>query len=1835
MKKILALMAGVALLFTSTIFTSCSDSDDDSSSSGSSSSNKNGSLVGVVLDNKGEPVEGATVTLGSKSTKTNYGGEFEFTNVAVNDLKKVTAATTSGGANYSTDVTGTGYTLTAKKDGYLSSTVAGIYVTYRDTENPEDTRMNGLVNSLQTTYSSILTAYAGALNPASSVAEGAVAAGTAGSTATTNTTQIAGSDSVVTTTTQTGSDSAKVFKDISEAISALKTMYDSDYYTEYFSDFAGLGLVPLDASLKGKIKLNLKTQNGSTYDAETYIPTSKPKVHVSYTAGTNALTTTTTGTTVTTIGIGGTDYTWEATVDEKGNFSFDKNLPSGVPLTVTVDMFFETINGTEYCFSSQSSVISAQNTGAATTTTTAGTTVVNNTLSAITLGSGDVNDESILLMLFAQNDKFWVTDTNVDSTATGVLLKTTDELTFTFNKPMVRADFKAKDSKIANLKDTEYTATWSEDKKTVTLKPVIGYWILSDASDEITITGEAEDGATAVLATKALTAYFDTKVWVSVKTESLSDFNGGILLSDPIVLEFSKPMNEQIALTVTGSSTAYTETWNTEKTQLTLTPNGGYWDVTGTAPGGVAGTATVANLVTVVVNTNGGSSQTYHNTKFGYWKDGAIDTSTIADAVADKLAVYFDSYIDVETAKATATGHEAFTVTFSKALKSFTKDNNITKVEAYDGTSYVQIYDFDASIDAANKVVTITSKGSIFNKKGSKYKVTFKNLEVVDGSKIFRELGTKGGTTSSNKTYAAETKFGFDGLEFKPSKIEVVDSIPTTAQLSRALVNVTTAKVLKITFTKAIQKANIIVTVNSKATDGKNNYIDGNVVYIPLDAVKAVNDTIVLSGNVLSVDYVTGAANATDETATFSTDNIKKWFDYAADEFVITAALNLTGTSLVDGLDHVTGKAEYKSANTIAVGTPITFTFDADLSGYKATYKIFGLKDVDNDATTDIVILKKDGEASVAGNTVTINDNTFKAKKVVGDKSTYYVELRVDNAAGIKVFSTTSPYFGSTAKSFEETVKGFTGDDQIYDKPNTGTTSAPVDPDTTPNTNKNYGSFIVKVAEKDILVDTSLIETTTAALSKATYKAAKAVPAKSAITFTFANELAADTTASYELYDVSAKDSRKVVSSGAATIAGKVVTVQDNLMVAGQPTVNGKKITTVTQDADTGITSYFLKLEVKDAAGTVIFSSDNNLWTAPSSGTDKRTALQKALVGLVADGLFKVEVAPLAIENLSFVEEDKDNFNVGLKTYKATGINPKTDVSVKFNASIPAGAKYTYAINDGSKDVAKSAEGGVAVAAATDTITIPGEKLVASTTKINSYKLTLKVKEGDNVLFDTENAWLGKVTDYEKKLTDLQDDNSFGTNAVKFTSGTDVSVITTKALNIPVIKTQIVTKDDAKGNKSKTTKDDDKDFKKSYKSPIVLQFSHPVENYTVKLYKATKLYTAKKDPYSGTASTDFSAYAKEAVGANEATKLADFVKDGAEYIFESAQTISEDKKVITVTPANFFDMDTKVNIAVFNEKGEYVAVRDDSDNAYDSAHVVTFTTSNVAADYAQKLADSVTEAVTVDNSAASTTLKIKTDKAEIGNNAAVELTIPTECSTLSGEMPKYTVYVKPADGVYAQSGTNNDFGKDTDGAAMSAANFNLGREAAKTTVLATDTLNATTSPVVYPFKYNGTVEGIVVKVLDGKHTVYKFTLTDQKEPVLTVADDATTNPIVLTAFVKNKTTGVWQADIAEGSKFGADKTTSEAARKDFTLKVTGDEWLKSVTVAVSETTSTATGLAENAKKKTEQKKAIKYLTGETSATIAFTEAYWFIDDTITIKATDASGNESTYEIRIK
>lgn len=1029
MKKLLRLISVATMLLAATTFMACSsDDDDDDSGARSVSARTSGSIVGVVLDNKGEPVEGATVTLGGKTAKTNYGGEFEITGVNPNDSKLIKAAkivtttstestkagtgtgasttptdtshsttSTTGDGTVETEVKDTGYTLTVKKDGYLSGKVTGIYVTYQDTEDPEVTRANALLHGLEFDYQDILDRYAGALTNANANNGGAV-----GTTATTTTT--ATEDTTATTTVQTGSNADRVFKDISEAISALKSLYKTGSYTEYFSTFGTTTtpLIPLDASLKGKIKLNLKTRTGTTYDEKTYTPKSNPTVHVSYKAGTFNLATGAT----TSVQANAADYTWEAKVDSDGNFVFDKCLPSGVPLSITVDSFEEKITkegATEaeaYWFSSASQVIYAETTGATanSTTTTVTTTNTNNpdgstttkteeivasdaSITSITLGSKDANEKSYLIMLFAQNDKVWVTKTNVEPTANGTLLTKNDALTFTFNKTMKKVGASA--TGISNLTKDAYTATLSDDKKTVTFTPNIGYWILSGTSQSVTLTVEAEDGATTLLK-RTFPVYFDNKVWVSVKDLSYNDYNDLRKLSDPIVLVFSKPMNEKIAVNLTNNKTAYTEKWNEAdadkgieaNTELTLTPDAkvGYWDI-----------GSEKTIDITVADAYANSKDSYIN-EFGYWKVGA-------DTTGSKLTVNFDNYNDVTIAKA----DKGFTATFAKAIKAQTESELKANLHVYNASaSYSETFAWGSATELSDVILALSDDGTTIT-------VTPQNTEFAnygyyalkfDADKFVAKTGEKilrkPATTKTVEDFTANTTpfvttFTL-GTEFKYTAVTVVDKLPETALASRAIY-VDNDKYLKITFNKAVRSSKLSIlaskTATAPATPNVTNYIDGNDVYLPL-ASRSDDDVVIVKGDVLA----TNGDKWTLGNEGFDTLYKVNKLSYK----MVETSLYTVKKAIAEGGSTTAGNDAL--VNKIAPAeTTITFTFDQNVEGATWTAEFY---DSDNVKFKNLDQTPYEAKAAAAGKVVTV---TLSGKDRDFGK-VYYLSLKATKGTG-------------------------------------------------------------------------------------------------------------------------------------------------------------------------------------------------------------------------------------------------------------------------------------------------------------------------------------------------------------------------------------------------------------------------------------------------------------------------------------------------------------------------------------------------------------------------------------------------------------------------------------------------------------------------------------------------------------------------------------------------------------------------------------------------------------------------------------------------------------------
>ena len=135
MKKRLISLLSVAILLVSSVFIGCKNETSDGVKAPDLYAEKTapqGYVMGYVVDNRGEPVSGATVALGSKTATTTASGEFKITGVDVNDTKLMAnqfnttagapdSALTSGG----TQVTNNAYAVTVTKKGYLSAIVPG------------------------------------------------------------------------------------------------------------------------------------------------------------------------------------------------------------------------------------------------------------------------------------------------------------------------------------------------------------------------------------------------------------------------------------------------------------------------------------------------------------------------------------------------------------------------------------------------------------------------------------------------------------------------------------------------------------------------------------------------------------------------------------------------------------------------------------------------------------------------------------------------------------------------------------------------------------------------------------------------------------------------------------------------------------------------------------------------------------------------------------------------------------------------------------------------------------------------------------------------------------------------------------------------------------------------------------------------------------------------------------------------------------------------------------------------------------------------------------------------------------------------------------------------------------------------------------------------------------------------------------------------------------------------------------------------------------------------------------------------------------------------------
>ena len=1792
MKKRLISLLSVAILLASSVLIGCKNETSGGSKPDlyETKAAPTGYVMGYVVDNRGEPVSGATVTLGNKTATTNGGGQFKITGVDPNDLKKlgkyyVATGDSQGPAstadtNFDTNLkTGsTAYSVTVTKKGYLSATVPAIYVAYQETETGAAKAYQEMITQLEGDFSTMLDDYV-----KQDAVTGTNTTTTTGSSSTTTTTTATNGDSVINNTVTTSSNADEVMKIIAKAMAALSED-SANYaaYTEFFSTFAKAVMIPCDASFSGKIELQLKTKDATTYDATTYAPASgKAIVRASYKPAIPA------GSTTGYIGAGNTAisnttvsaYTWEAKVGKDGKFPFE-GLPSGVSVKFSVDTFFETINTKEYVFSSESAEMKITNNKTIPTATPNNPADLTDVLAnGVTLEGAD-NGKSCVFILYAQNDKIWVTETNVDSYSEGKLLTTKDALEFTFNKPMLKlsvsdsADTNATDNTIA-LGKGDYTIDWNEDFTKATIKPVLGYWTVKGAPT-IKLAGEATDGTKVFLNGKdSFKLYFDTKVWVSLADDlTLKDYNDRVALNKPIVIEFSKAMNKEIALTLTGTDTAYDETWDSTKTKLTLTPVLDYWKVTGTD-----------GKVTVKVNDNGGTSEEYFNDSFGYWKRGSGDSG---------LDIYFDYYVDVTVEDASTTAAEAIKLTFSKKLKSFDKVlNSLTVKENKNATTAYN--DYTVEIDSTGKIITITSINPVFKEPG-KYYISLANLEAEDGSKYFREFGDKDVATGySSGNFSATTDFTFDGFILKVVNIDVLDKLPATAVASRSIVSVTPSDVLKITFNKPIYKSELTVTVgtapNASVSSPKNyiDSVDSTIVYVPLSDVTKVNDKIVL-GNFASVKATDGT-DGNDSTATTN------WTEWSNDtEYRIYSAITLIDTNLVKKENTASDIPYYVDESVIDASAPITFTFSAVPD--KVHYTLYRF-----DGTGNIAVKVDEGEATLSGAKATVNAANLipvadKADGAADRYTEYFIDINAVNADGITLFSTTNAWtLDAPADTFENDVSWLFDD---------GDTSA-----ATPTTESNLDFGTIKFFVKPLtLTGTNLYDEDEDDIAK--------LDAKTNIEFTFDSAIPAGYKAEYVITD----STDTVIDNAAATISGNKVTIPGAALI----------IDSATADSTTGITKYWIDFAIFDSNAddaAIVFSTSDN-FPLTDVDTFEGDVVTNTLLSPIAGNAtnakaFEVDVKPITIiaadalvkRTLSFNEVTEDGYEV------QDNILPGAEVTLKFSNKIPAGSKIKWAVYDGADDLIGD-ENNVAVTTATDTFKFASPVMLAATDAPTKYNVWISIEDADgNILFSTENAYFGasnETADFENALNE---------NGFVVKRGTTPSV--PKYLGVTVVQTQAI--------KDESTSIDDP--LATYKSDIVLKLTHPIPGYKAILYSTSKLINRPGSTLTAVPALD------DGSTGNEPTKFADWKEEAKEYIYASDNgSVTAD--TITIKPADYFTPRTTVKVALFDADGNFVDVKFDDGDPTALTPVpprdLSFTAdTDTDAYFAEIIADGATEDLT-----------IVTEDEEIGDGRRVAFSVPTKLSEVTDKMPEYALFIKNAEDLTYSPVTNVTGYDDPDGNPGSGDEVLIGMDTYDTDTKSVsgdyvsrinkilgraDTAYFDFALALNAFgvRPNGKVSLVFLEYFDGKITTYTAELTDKSGPenIAIVANSLAGNGVDLVAPADGdgKVYGVTSSAIfVDGvADPDADPTPTDVGNFNFAITVGGGQIIKSA-IVTWKTHKSGTGTSAET---SSGSFVTLYDATSTTATIYFKNPKLFAGDEINIKVTDTSGNIKDYVLTVQ
>ncbi len=500
--------AAIAAMFSLLALVGCNNAVD--SEARSSSYIASGQIFGYVTDTKGEPLSGVTIALGDKTTKTNDAGAFALTDIPVNATETDTAGTIS----HATGTTQT-YTLTAKKDGYLSSTLTGIVVV--ETTDKSDSAL--LLATAATAYQKILEEFA--------------KAGGAGASAITSGSLVA-TDGVV-LNSQNINDT---YKGMANAYATLIEKYQNLSKT-YESTFVTTALTPCNGWFEGSLKITKSPANDITTDADS-IKAAPEGVKVKL---------------VTTPATGFTSYVYEKTTDKDGKFKFE-NLPVETALTLKVEGFeatYESAGAKEtYYYSLMDS----------TTASTAKFTYPGSDLQEDTLTikleekSGAKYKADVLL--YSQPAKIIVTETNLLKNTAVAPLALDTPVTVTFNKPMDYVEL-VTETGVTTVNEIGEKANYvfDESKKKVTITPKDGFWTASSDTVTFVISGRAQDGATSFIDNK-FTVKLDNII--KVKFADVSDAD-----KDAFTLTFDRELVKTDAVKVTDDkSEALTLSWNKE-----------------------------------------------------------------------------------------------------------------------------------------------------------------------------------------------------------------------------------------------------------------------------------------------------------------------------------------------------------------------------------------------------------------------------------------------------------------------------------------------------------------------------------------------------------------------------------------------------------------------------------------------------------------------------------------------------------------------------------------------------------------------------------------------------------------------------------------------------------------------------------------------------------------------------------------------------------------------------------------------------------------------------------------------------------------------------------------------------------------------------------------------------------------------------------------------------------------------------------------------------------------------------------------------------------------------